>query len=59
MRTINHYATAFLNGHMRGSTGSQDLLADRDDPPFDVVNFFTGDVPDFWGEGGCAACQIF
>jgi dienelactone hydrolase len=58
-QAINHYATAFLNWQLRGSEGSRELLIDRDDPPFEHVNFFEGDVPDFWGEGGCANCKQF
>ena len=57
--TINYYATAFLNGYLRGSEASLDLLVERDEAPFDVINFFEGDVPDFWGEGGCAECSVF
>ncbi len=56
---INHYATAFLNLHLRDSEGSRALLVESDRSPFHVVNFFEGDVPDFWGEGGCDECSIF
>jgi len=56
---INYYATAFFNWQLRGSTGSRDLLIDLGDPPFGHVNFYEGDVPDFWGEGGCASCKQF
>ena len=56
-KTINYYATAFFNLYLRDSEGSDQYLEDRDDAPFDVVNFFTGDVPDYWGEGGCEACE--
>ena len=58
-QSINHYATAFWNAYLRGSTGSLDLLVDMDEPPHDNVNFWIGDVPDFWGEGGCAECTVF
>ena len=58
-QAINHYATAFFNWQLRGSAGSADLLVDHDEPPFAHVNFFQGDVPDYWGEGGCAACVQF
>lgn len=58
-QTIDYYATAFLNGYIRGSAASLDLLVDRDDPPFDDVSFYSGDVPDFWGEGGCDECSMF
>ncbi len=55
-QTINHYATAFFNAYLRGSDGSLDYLIEIADEPFDSVNFFEGDVPDFWEEGGCEAC---
>lgn len=58
-QAINHYATAFFNWQLRGSEGSRALLVDRDDSPFEHVNFFEGDVPDFWGEGGCSGCVQF
>ncbi len=49
---INHYSTALFNAHLRGSTGSLDLLEERDNPPFDNARFFTGQAPDF-ADGGC------
>ncbi len=49
---INHYATALFHAHLRDSTGSLELLRERDDPPFDTARFFTGSVPDF-ADGGC------
>jgi len=52
--TINYYGTAMFNWQLRGSEGSKELLDDRDDPPFDTVNFYEGDVPDWSGpEGSC------
>jgi predicted dienelactone hydrolase len=57
-KTINYYATAFLDAHLRGNPASLEALVDRDDPPFDVVRFFTGEVPDF-PDGGCGDCSIF
>jgi len=57
-QTINHYATAFLNWILRGSPASEDYLIDREEDPFDTVNFYKGDVEDWWGdEGGCDSCQ--
>ena len=53
VQTYNHYATAFFNLHLRGSTASRDYLVERGDPPFDTVNFYEGHVPD-WPDGGCA-----
>jgi hypothetical protein len=44
--TINHYAIATLNLHLRDSPGSRDYLTQRSDPPFDVVTFSEGQVPD-------------
>jgi len=52
VKTYNHYATAFFNLHLRGSTGSLDYLVERDDPPFDSVNLYEGHAPD-WPDGGC------
>ncbi len=55
-QTINYYATAFLNWILRGSAASEDYLVDSDEDPFDTVNFYKGDVEDFWGyEDGCAS----
>lgn len=44
---INHYATAFFNLQLRGSTGSQAFLVPQADPLFDPVRFFDGPVPDY------------
>ena len=44
---INHYATALINGELRGSVGSFELLTERSDSPFDAATFYEGDVPDF------------
>jgi len=57
-QSINYYATAFLNWFMRGSEGSKDLLIDKEEDPFDPVNFYEGDVADWWGDAeGCSSCQ--
>ena len=56
--TINHYAAAFLNWQLRGSAGSRDYLVERAEAPFDVANFFEGDVPDL-APDGCEACEGF
>jgi len=55
-QTINYYAVAYLNWHLRGSTGSKELLKDRNDGIFAPVNFYEGDssLPD-WADGGCKA----
>ena len=57
--TINHYATAFLGAYLRGETAWLAHLTERVDPPFDVVRFHEGDVPDLEAEGGCGACSMF
>lgn len=57
--SINHYATAFFDRHLKGVQASQAHLTDRSEPPFDVVRFFEGEVPDFPGEGGCSRCPLF
>ena len=50
--TINHYATAFFNYHLRGSTGSLKYLEQRSAPPFDSVILHKGNAPE-WPDGGC------
>ncbi len=52
--STNYYATAFLNYHLRGSTASLDYLVDKDESPFELVNFYEGDIPNWTGdEEGC------
>jgi len=56
-KVIDYYATAFLNHYLRGSAASLDYMVEKTEEPFDAVNYFTGDVPDFWGAGGCEECD--
>jgi len=58
-QATNHYSTAFFNAYLRGSTGSLDYLVPSSEPPLDVARFHAGDVGDYPGEGGCAACRLF
>ncbi|MBI5528227.1 MAG: alpha/beta hydrolase [Deltaproteobacteria bacterium] len=53
-KTANHYSTAFANARLRGSPGSAAMLVDRDDMPFDTVNFVVGDNFPAGYDGGCA-----
>lgn len=55
--SINYYSTAFINYYLRHSEASLDYLVEREDVPFDNVTFYEGDIPDFWGEGGCEKCE--
>jgi hypothetical protein len=51
-RAVKHYAAAFCNRYIRHSTGTETYLVDRDEPPFDTVNFYIGqELPDW--PGGC------
>jgi predicted dienelactone hydrolase len=50
-KTINHYATAHFNVHLRGSEGSRAFLVEHPEPPFDTVTLHA-EVPD-WPDGGC------
>lgn len=58
-QSINYYATAFLNLYLRGSTGSAAYLVNKTEAPFDNVEFYEGDVPDWREEGGCEECEAF
>ncbi len=51
-QTINYYAAAFLNHYLRDDAKSLEYMVDKDDPPFQEVNFYVGQVPD-WPDGGC------
>ncbi len=53
--TINYYATAFLNYHLRDSAGSKAYLIQKTEKPFDSVNFYEGNTLPDWPEGGCGA----
>ncbi|MBN2494074.1 MAG: prolyl oligopeptidase family serine peptidase [Deltaproteobacteria bacterium] len=49
---IRYYATAFFNQHLRDSPGSESFLVDLAEAPYDQVNFYRGQAPD-WPDGGC------
>jgi predicted dienelactone hydrolase len=52
-QTANYYATAFANARLRGSPASAAMLVDRNDKPFDTVNFVVGDNFPGGFDGGC------
>jgi predicted dienelactone hydrolase len=52
-KSINYYATAFLNYHLRGSVGSLDYLVPKEGYPFEPVNFYSGDLIPDWPDGTC------
>jgi len=58
-QSINHYATAFFNLYLKGSTGSEAYLVEKSAAPFDNVGFHKGEVPDWREEGGCEECEAF
>jgi len=43
-KSINYYATAFFNQILRHSPDSEDYLVEKSEAPFDVVNFYEGDI---------------
>ncbi len=51
--SINHYAIAYLNYHLRASENSWDYFVEKSEDPFDVVNFTEGQIPDWPEDGGC------
>ena len=52
-RTVDYYATALLNLHLRDSAGSAAHLVEHANPPFDPVTFYIGDTVPNWPDGGC------
>ena len=49
---INHYSVAFFNYYLRNAPAAMDDVVDLDAPPFDQVNLWDGQAPD-WPDGGC------
>ena len=43
-KSIDYYATAFFNQFLRHSPASEDYLVEKSEAPFDVVNFYEGDI---------------